>query len=62
MPEGTVVSEGSGQEAAAGKVALSLRGLALFIVDKQGRVRWSYVGKDAADRPDDQLIIEQLKR
>lgn len=32
-----------------------------FIVDKAGRVRWSYVGKDSADEPPASVIIRQLR-
>lgn len=35
---------------------------AVFIVDKQGVVGYAYVGKDAGDRPEDAVIIEQVKK
>ena len=34
---------------------------ATFILDKQGKVRFSYVGRDPADRPRVEAIIKQLK-
>jgi peroxiredoxin len=33
-----------------------------FIVDRDGRIRFLYVGKDAADRPDDALVFAELKK
>jgi peroxiredoxin len=36
---------------------------ATFLIDKQGTVRWEYIGRSAAsDRPDNQKIIEQLQQ
>ncbi|MBM4405279.1 MAG: peroxiredoxin family protein [Chloroflexi bacterium] len=32
-----------------------------FIVDKAGRVRWSYIAKNIADEPSPDLIIRQLR-
>ncbi len=34
----------------------------IFIVDKDGRIRYLYVGKDAGDRPPDETILEQVKK
>ena len=34
---------------------------AVFVLDKEGKIRWRYIGKDLTDRPDNALIIEQLK-
>jgi peroxiredoxin len=34
----------------------------VFIVDKDGRIRFIYVGRDGADRPDDELVLEQVKK
>ena len=33
---------------------------AVFIVDKQGVVVWSYIAKDAGDRPPSQTILQNL--
>jgi peroxiredoxin Q/BCP len=33
---------------------------AVFIVDRSGRVVWSYVSQNANDRPTSQLILENL--
>ena len=33
-----------------------------FIVDRDGRIRFLYVGKDAGDRPEDALVLEELKK
>lgn len=33
---------------------------AVFIVDTSGRIHWSYVGQNAADRPSAQTILENL--
>ena len=33
-----------------------------FILDKEGRIRYMYVGKDAADRPPDETIIQEVKK
>ncbi len=35
---------------------------AVFIVDKQGIVRWSYIGKDKADRPLNDALLAELKK
>lgn len=35
---------------------------AVFIVDKAGVIRFQYVGKDAGDRPADELIMEEVKK
>lgn len=32
----------------------------VFVVDTDGRVVWSYVGKNGGDRPDERVILEQL--
>ena len=34
----------------------------VFIVDKEGRIRYMYVGKDAQDRPPDETIILEVKK
>jgi len=34
----------------------------IFVVDKQGRIRYMHVGKDAQDRPPDETILEELKK
>ena len=34
----------------------------VFIVDKEGRIRYMYVGKDPGDRPEDQAIIDEIKK
>lgn len=34
----------------------------VFIVDKEGRIRYMYVGKDASDRPPDETIILEVKK
>jgi peroxiredoxin len=34
----------------------------IFIIDKEGRIRYLHVGKDPQDRPSDEAIIEELKR
>jgi peroxiredoxin len=33
-----------------------------FILDKEGRIRFLYVGKDPADRPPDETILEEIKK
>ena len=33
-----------------------------FIVDKEGVIRFLYVGKDATDRPSDESILEEIKK
>jgi peroxiredoxin len=35
---------------------------AIFILDKEGRIRYMYVGKDASDRPPDETIIVEVKK
>lgn len=34
----------------------------IFILDKEGRIRYMYVGKDASDRPPDETIIVEVKK
>ena len=34
----------------------------IFILDKEGRIRYMYVGKDAGDRPPDETIILEVKK
>jgi peroxiredoxin len=34
----------------------------VFIIDKEGRIRYMYVGKDAGDRPPDEAIITEVKK
>jgi peroxiredoxin Q/BCP len=33
---------------------------AVFIIDKSGRIVWSYIGRDAGDRPTSQTILDNL--
>ena len=33
---------------------------AVFIIDKQGSIVWSYIAKDASDRPTSQTILQNL--
>jgi peroxiredoxin len=35
---------------------------ATFVIDRRGRVAWSYIGKDANDRPTTEMILEALSR
>jgi peroxiredoxin len=35
---------------------------ATFIVDKEGRIRFVYVGKDGGDRPEDSLILAEVEK
>ena len=35
---------------------------AVFIVDKQGIVRWSYIGKNRSDRPLNDILLTELKK
>ncbi len=32
----------------------------VFVIDTSGHIVWSYVGQDAADRPDIETILENL--
>jgi peroxiredoxin len=34
----------------------------IFIVDKEGRIRFMYVGKDPTDRPSDETILAEVKK
>lgn len=34
----------------------------IFIVDKEGRIRFLHVGKDPTDRPSDESILEEIKK
>jgi len=33
-----------------------------FIIDRRGIVRWKYVGKNASDRPQPDVVLEALKK
>ena len=33
-----------------------------FLVDKEGVIRYAYVGKNPTDRPPDQILIEEIKK
>ena len=35
---------------------------AVFVIDQSGNIHWAYVGKYAADRPEAQLILDNLPR
>jgi peroxiredoxin len=34
----------------------------VFILDREGRIRFMHVGKDPQDRPTDETIIEEVKK
>ena len=34
----------------------------IFIVDREGKIRFLHVGKDPQDRPPDETILEEVKR
>jgi peroxiredoxin len=34
----------------------------IFILDKQGTIRFMYVGKNPTDRPPDESIIDEVKK
>jgi peroxiredoxin len=34
----------------------------VFLIGKDLRVRYAYVGKDAADRPPDETLIQEIKK
>jgi peroxiredoxin len=34
----------------------------IFIVDREGKIRFLHVGKDAQDRPPDETILEEVKK
>jgi len=35
---------------------------AVFVIDQSGNIHWAYVGKYAADRPEAQLILDNLPK
>jgi peroxiredoxin len=35
---------------------------ATFLIDKEGKIRFLYVGKTGADRPDDALVLDEVKK
>jgi peroxiredoxin Q/BCP len=35
---------------------------AVFLVDKKGVVRWSYIGENKTDRPLNETMLEELKK
>ena len=34
----------------------------IFVLDKEGKIRYMHVGKDAQDRPPDDTIIQEVKK
>ena len=34
----------------------------VFLIDQTGVIRFIYVGKDGADRPDDELLLNEIKK
>jgi len=34
----------------------------IFIVDREGKIRFLHVGKDPQDRPPDETILEEVKK
>ena len=34
----------------------------IFVLDKEGRIRYMHVGKDAQDRPPDETILVEVKK
>ena len=34
----------------------------LFVLDRDGKVRWKYIGDSAADRPDIEEVLKQLRK
>ncbi len=34
----------------------------VFIIDKEGRVRYVYIGKDPGDRPPDDALLAEIKK
>ena len=34
---------------------------AVFIIDKEGRIAWQYVGTDASDRPSADRLLNEVK-
>ncbi len=34
----------------------------IFILDKEGKIRYMHVGKDAQDRPPDETILAEVKK
>ena len=57
-PEATVVKQYGVFNAADEGKALP----ATFVIDKDGYVRWQYLGKSTTDRPSNALIFEQLRQ
>ena len=35
---------------------------AVFIVDKDGKIAFEYIGKDIGDRPDSEVVLAELKK
>ena len=34
----------------------------IFVLDKEGKIRYLHVGKDAQDRPPDEAILQEVKK
>ena len=35
---------------------------AVFIIDKDGNIAYQYIGKDIADRPDTEKVLDELQK
>ncbi len=35
---------------------------AVFVIDREGRISWRYVGRDVADRPAARTVVSQLRK
>lgn len=39
----------------------SLATPSVFVIDRQGVIRWEYVGQSSSDRPTNEMILEQVR-
>ena len=39
----------------------SLATPSVFLIDREGTIRWAYVGQSSSDRPSNEMILEQLR-
>jgi peroxiredoxin len=39
----------------------SLATPSVFVIDREGVIRWEYVGTSSTDRPSNEMILEQLR-
>jgi peroxiredoxin len=56
-PDASVINRYAGLEEGTGRAKP-----ATFVIGRNGRVAWTYIGQDPGDRPTNEMILEALDR